>query len=128
MVDLSLIPILRAVSGGALLGVAASLALVGHGRITGISGIISRLRETDGRTFRVAFLAGVVGVALLAAVIAPTSIGQSTTGVPTLAIAGLLVGVGTTYGNGCTVGHGICGVSRGSRRSFVGVCTFMVAA
>jgi uncharacterized membrane protein YedE/YeeE len=127
--SLSLALVLRGLGGGALLGLAASIALVGHGRIAGVAGIIGRSLDTDGgRRFRLAFLAGLIAVGALAALIAPASIGASARGVPGLAIAGLLVGVGTTYGNGCTTGHGICGLSRGSFRSLVGVMVFMTVA
>lgn len=118
--------------GGAIIGIAASLALVLHGRVAGVSGTIGRALEGDdgdgGRAFRVAFLAGLIGVGLLARLVLPGRIGAPAAGLPTLAIAGLLVGVGTTLANGCTSGHGVCGLSRGSPRSLVAVGTFMFTA
>jgi uncharacterized membrane protein YedE/YeeE len=127
--EISFAAVVPALCGGALLGLAASIALVGHGRITGVAGIIGRALDGDGgRTFRLAFLAGMIAVGALAAVIAPSCIGRSTRGIGGLVISGLLVGVGTTYGNGCTTGHGICGLSRGSFRSLVGVMVFMTCA
>jgi len=119
--------ILRALGGGALIGLAASLALVAHGRIAGISGTVGRALDDDGgRPFRLAFLAGLIATGFVAAVVAPQAIGASVRSLPALAIAGFLVGVGTTLGNGCTSGHGVCGISRGSGRSVVAVGTFML--
>jgi len=119
--------ILRALGGGALIGLAASIVLVGHGRIAGISGTVGRAFDPDGgRGFRLAFLAGLVAAGLVAAIAWPQALGHAVRGLPTLALAGLLVGIGTTLGNGCTSGHGVCGISRGSPRSLVAVGTFMV--
>lgn len=118
---------LRALAGGALIGVAASVALVAHGRIAGICGILGRVFDDDGgRGFRLPFLAGLVLIGVLAAVLAPTALGTAVRGTPLLAVSGLLVGVGTTLANGCTSGHGVCGVARGSGRSIVAVGTFML--
>lgn len=117
--------------GGALIGLAASLALVLHGRVAGISGTLGRALVDDadrGRDFRLAFLAGLVAVGALARVVAPARLGAAGASLPVLAIAGLLVGAGTTWANGCTSGHGVCGLARGSRRSLVAVATFMGAA
>lgn len=128
MVDgMTFLAILRALGGGALIGLAASLALVAHGRIAGVSGTLGRALDDDGgRSFRLAFLAGLIATGLVAAIVAPQAIGASIRGLPALAIAGFLVGVGTTLGNGCTSGHGVCGISRGSPRSLVAVGTFML--
>ena len=121
--------IVRALAGGALIGLAASIALVVHGRIAGISGTLGRaLDGDDGRAFRLAFLAGLVATGALAARVAPSAIGAPLRGAGGLAIAGVLVGVGTTLANGCTSGHGVCGLARGSQRSLVAVATFMVVA
>ncbi|MBA3540878.1 MAG: YeeE/YedE family protein [Deltaproteobacteria bacterium] len=115
--------------GGALIGLAASLALFAHGRVAGVSGIIGRaLDGDDGCEFRWAFLAGMVVVGLIARAAAPGQLGGSLQTLPVLAVAGLLVGVGTTLSNGCTSGHGVCGLSRGSPRSLVAVGTFVVTA
>ncbi|MDQ3333652.1 MAG: YeeE/YedE family protein [Myxococcota bacterium] len=122
--------IVHALIGGALIGIAAAIALVVHGRIAGISGMLARALDGDdgGTTFRIPFLLGLVGVGLVVAVIAPTALGAPVSRMSTLAVAGLLVGVGTTLANGCTSGHGVCGIARLSRRSFVAVGTFMAAA
>ena len=118
--------ILSALAGGALIGLASAVALVAHGRIAGITGIVARLPERDGgATFRLAFLGGLLAVGLISGAVAPSAFGAPTRGLPLLALAGVIVGVGTTLGNGCTSGHGICGLGRGSTRSAVAVATFM---
>lgn len=117
--------------GGLLIGTAAALLLAFNGRIAGISGILGRLVERDEaeRSWRLTFLAGLVlgGVVLLIA--DPTLINQTTGATPlTLGAAGLLVGIGTQMGNGCTSGHGVCGLARLSKRSLVATLTFMGVA
>jgi uncharacterized membrane protein YedE/YeeE len=121
---------LHGLLGGALIGGASALLLVAHGRIAGISGILGgalRAAAPD-RAWRVAFLLGLVAAGALAAAVAPHAIGASPRSYVVLAIAGLLVGYGTQLGNGCTSGHGICGLARGSTRSLVAVVTFMAVA
>ncbi len=123
--------VLRALLGGALIGLAAAIALIANGRIAGISGTLGRaldIDDDDGRPFRLAFLAGLIASGVIGAQLVPGAFGGNVAGMAQLAIAGLLVGAGTTLGNGCTSGHGVCGISRGSRRSFVAVCVFMVTA
>lgn len=115
--------------GGILIGVSASLLLLWTGKEAGISGIVSGLlsRSAGDMALRVAFLLGLLagGAALLAA---HPSAFPATSGRPlaVLAVAGLLVGYGTRLGNGCTSGHGVCGLSRGSARSFAATVTFML--
>ena len=117
---------LRALAGGGLVGLAASIALLAHGRIAGISGTLGRALDRDGgAAFRVAFLAGMVAVGVAVALVAPSAVGERVRDLGTLAIAGLLVGFGTTLGNGCTSGHGVCGLARFSPRSLVAVMTFI---
>jgi uncharacterized membrane protein YedE/YeeE len=118
--------------GGAMIGVSAVLLMATHGRISGISGIAVRMlppyldKDAMGR---VMFILGLVTAPLLYAVVtgafAPMTIATST-GV--LGVAGALVGFGSVWGNGCTSGHGICGLSRLSVRSLVAVATFMATA
>lgn len=118
--------VVRALAGGALIGLAASIALLAHGRIAGISGALGRLFAGDGgRGFRVPFLIGLIGTGVVAAVVEPSAIGAPVRGTLLLAVAGVLVGVGTALGNGCTSGHGVCGLSRGSGPSLAAVMTFM---
>ena len=116
-------------AGGVLIGIAAALLLLLNGRIAGISGIVGGLlvprRAEIG--WRLAFVAG-----LLAAPLAALALGVSVTpridaGFATLLVAGLLVGVGTSYASGCTSGHGVCGLSRLSPRSLAATLAFMAA-
>jgi len=114
--------------GGALIGLSASLILLTHGRVTGISGIFGGLlhaQPTD-TTFRGWFLAGLLVAGLIVRLGWPEliSLGNST-GLGPTALAGVLVGFGTSMGNGCTSGHGVCGLSRQSRRSLFATLTFM---
>jgi uncharacterized membrane protein YedE/YeeE len=120
--------VVRALAGGALIGLAASIALIGNGRVAGISGTLGRAFDTgDGRTFRVPFLLALLGFGALTYALAPSAFGAPLRSTGVLALAGLLVGVGTALGNGCTSGHGVCGLSRLSPRSLVAVMTFMLA-
>jgi uncharacterized membrane protein YedE/YeeE len=116
-------------AGGALLGLASAMLLLVHGRIAGVSGILVRATKSGpGRTFRFGFLTGMIGTGAIFAAAQPSVFGAAVRSMPVLAIAGLLVGFGTTLGNGCTSGHGVCGISRWSPRSLVAVMTFMVTA
>ena len=120
-----------ALAGGSLIGLSAALLLVINGRIAGVSGILGGIIGAifQGGAWRVAFIAGLMLAPLVyAASGAPLpriSIDHST---GTLIIAGLLVGFGTRLGSGCTSGHGVCGLARGSRRSIVATGAFMAAA
>jgi uncharacterized membrane protein YedE/YeeE len=116
---------LSALIGGALIGLAATLLYALLGRIAGISGILnSTVDEKADRGWRIAFLSGLVAAAsawLLGTGVAP----RTGFPLPWLIAAGLLVGFGTRLGSGCTSGHGICGLSRLSKRSLVAVLVFM---
>jgi uncharacterized protein len=113
--------------GGVLLGCAAVLLLWSIGRIAGISGIASGAIEgpRGDRAWRVAFIAGlaVAGAATMQFVPSPPRMQTGPTAL--LLAAGLLVGFGTRLGNGCTSGHGVCGLGRLSRRSLAAVVVFM---
>jgi uncharacterized protein len=123
------VAVIRGLSGGALIGLASAMVLLVHGRIAGISGILGRTIDADGgRTFRMGFLTGLVVAGAILAALLPSAFGAGVRGLPVLAIAGGLVGIGTTLGNGCTSGHGVCGLSRGAMRSIVAVMTFMATA
>lgn len=119
---------LVALSGGALIGLAATLMMLTLGRVAGVAGIWGGLLAADAadRTWRLAFLAGMLAAGVVAALVAPSSITASPTALGGVAVAGLLVGFGTRLGNGCTSGHGVCGLSRRSGRSLAAVVTFMV--
>jgi uncharacterized protein len=114
--------------GGALIGLSAVLVLFGLGRIAGVSGIYGGLLQPRSGDFawRLAFVLGLLGGGLVMVAIAPQrfSLGLDRT-LLTVACAGLLVGIGTRMGNGCTSGHGVCGVGRGSTRSLIATLTFM---
>ena len=116
-------------AGGLLIGLATALLLLLSGRIAGISGIVGGLlRPGKGDVaWRVAFVAGLLAAPLVFAMVAPLPQVRIDAGMATLVIAGLLVGVGTRYGSGCTSGHGVSGLSRGSRRSLVATASFMAA-
>jgi uncharacterized membrane protein YedE/YeeE len=123
------IAILRGLTGGALIGLASAMLLLVHGRIAGVSGILGHAIDRGaGRVFRLGFLAGLVVTGAALAAVQPQAFGAGVRGLPQLAVAGALVGIGTMLGNGCTSGHGVCGLSRLSPRSFVAVATFMVTA
>lgn len=117
--------------GGALIALSAILMMGMLGRITGISGILGNLLPPapaagGEAVWRVAFVAGLLGgPLLLQAFTGETGIGAPVVGLPMMIVAGFIVGVGTALGSGCTSGHGICGLSRLSKRSFVAVGTFM---
>lgn len=136
---------LTALIGGLLIGLASAVLWIGNGRIAGVSGIFGQLLP-PGETviWRVVFLAALIAGAGLTALVLP-GIGVGGPGAPParlveapaafplgtpvwIAIAGLLTGLGTKIGNGCTSGHGICGLARLSMRSFVAVGVFFVVA
>ena len=119
---------LRGLLGGALIGLAASLLLLGSGRIAGVSGITAGALfspDREARPWRVAFLAGLVAAGVPFVLLEPGAIAPSPRPLLWLAIAGVLVGVGTRLGSGCTSGHGVCGVSRLSPRSLVATALFV---
>jgi uncharacterized membrane protein YedE/YeeE len=118
-----------ALGGGALIGLAAALFVLLNGRIAGISGIVGPLlRPRRGDiAWRLAFVAGLVGAPSLFALFASVPLSYIDAGPLALVGAGLLVGVGTRYGAGCTSGHGVCGLSRLSPRSLVATLVFMAA-
>jgi uncharacterized membrane protein YedE/YeeE len=118
-----------ALAGGALIGLSAGLFVMLNGRIAGISGVLGGLlRPAAGDIgWRVAFLAGLVGAPLVYALVTTLPVPQIDAGYGGLVVAGLLVGVGTRYGAGCTSGHGVCGLSRLSPRSLVATLVFMGA-
>jgi uncharacterized membrane protein YedE/YeeE len=121
---------LPALFGGVLIGLAASLLWLGSRRIAGVSGIVAAaLKPIDGqRSERVAFLVGLViaGFALDAAEVSVPAAEAASAPIGVAAIAGLLVGFGARLGSGCTSGHGVCGLSRFSKRSLVATLTFMI--
>lgn len=121
---------IRGLLGGILIGVAALLLLWSIGRIAGISGIASGAIEgpRGDRAWRIAFIAGMMLAGALALQWLPEPSRAQTGSTPLLVSAGLLVGFGTRLGNGCTSGHGVCGLGRLSGRSLVAVLVFMACA
>jgi hypothetical protein len=120
----------EALGGGALIGLAVALLLLINGRVAGISGILDGLvHAAEGEWgWRAMFVVGLVGGGFVARAVAPNAIGVIGGSLPTLAVAGVLVGLGTRLAGGCTSGHGVCGISRGSLRSIVATGTFMAVA
>lgn len=123
---------IAAVAGGLLIGTAAGLLLLVAGRVAGVSGMVAAAaRIAPGGapwSQATAFIVGLpVGAALIALFVRRPEI-VVTSSVPLLVAAGLLVGFGTRLGNGCTSGHGVCGIARLSPRSFAATATFMASA
>ena len=118
-----------ALAGGALIGLAAALFMLLNGRIAGISGVIGGLLQARRGDvgWRIAFLAGLFGAPLIYSLFAALPSLTIDAGTGTLIVAGLLVGIGTRYGGGCTSGHGVCGLSRLSLRSLAATLAFMAA-
>lgn len=121
---------LIALAGGLLIGLAASLLLLFSGRIAGISGMVARATGIANtgipRSQALAFILGLPIGALIVGLWVRSPDIAVTTSVPLLIAAGLLVGFGTRMGNGCTSGHGVCGVSRLSPRSLAATASFML--
>lgn len=118
-----------ALIGGMLIGLAAAMFALLNGRVAGISGVLGGLfKPTRGDIgWRVAFIGGLVGASLVYHLFATLPAVQIDASYVALVVAGLLVGVGTRYGSGCTSGHGVCGLSRLSPRSLVATLAFMGA-
>ena len=116
--------------GGIIIGLAVILFFVGNGRLAGISGIVnatlvSKQNRTDNFLFLVGLVLGPIFYAFFTKINIPFLI---TSSLPIIISAGLLVGIGTKIGSGCTSGHGICGISRLSLRSITATIIFMITA
>ena len=116
--------------GGLLIGLSAAVVFVFFGRILGISGIVACTLNFDfgSGLWRPFFLIGLVVSPVVLSMIAPSPHGFEPMGLIPMMIGGFLVGYGTRVGSGCTSGHGICGISRLSKRSILATCTFTTAA
>lgn len=125
------IPVIAPLLGGALIGLSISMMLLFGGVIAGISGIFGNLLKFNAgpRAWRGLFVLGLVlSIPLLVLITGSAPAYQLDAEGPLLALAGLLVGVGTRIGNGCTSGHGVCGIANLSPRSLVATLTFMLTA
>jgi len=121
--------IIPGLAGGVLIGIAVVLLMATLGRVTGISGIIGSLlppKPEPDRGWRLTFLLGLIlGPLVVMLIRGDSGIGQVSDSPPLTLVAGLLVGLGTSLGSGCTSGHGVCGLSRWSMRSLVATLTFI---
>ena len=116
--------------GGGMIGLAAAIFLLVNGRIMGTSGLVGGLVDGSGRGNageRVAFLAGLIGIPAGLAWISGGAETHATSNITILIVAGLLVGLGTRIANGCTSGHGVCGISRLSLRGIVATVFYLLA-
>ncbi len=127
LIDFSNFTPWASLSGGVLIGLAATVLLLFNGRIAGISGILGGLLSIprNDMAWRIAFLAGLIGAPALTLAFGMPAVAEIEAGWPEVLIAGFLVGLGTRYASGCTSGHGVCGISRGAIRSLVATVTFM---
>jgi uncharacterized membrane protein YedE/YeeE len=116
-----------ALTGGALIGVASALFVLFNGRIAGITGIMGGLIRPKARdiSWRVAFILGLIMAPIVWQLFSPIPTIDIEANNTLLAIAGLIVGISTRYGSGCTSGHGVCGISRLSPRSIIATLAFM---
>ena len=129
-IDWANFTLLNSFIGGILIGIAAIIIFLTNGRIMGISGILGNLmtlKETDQIYWRIAFLLGVLIGPLIFTILFKEIKSEMVANTTFLIISGFLVGLGTSLGNGCTSGHGICGLSRFSIRSIVATLVFVIS-
>ncbi|MFO1164418.1 MAG: YeeE/YedE family protein [Paracoccus sp. (in: a-proteobacteria)] len=119
---------LQSAFGGALIGLSAVLLMALLGRVAGMTGILSGAIFGPDRGWRLAFLAGAIAAPILMGALGAGIAFDSPVPRPFLVLGGLLVGIGVSYGGGCTSGHGVCGNARLSPRSLVATLTFMLSA
>jgi uncharacterized membrane protein YedE/YeeE len=118
-----------ALAGGVLIGIASALFVLFNGRIAGICGIVGGLFRPQANDvyWRLAFIAGLIVAPLIWLLFGPLPTIEVDASNSLLVITGLIVGISTRYGSGCTSGHGVCGISRLSPRSFIATLAFMFA-
>lgn len=128
---------LSSLAGGALIGVAATALMALHGRVAGVSGLMARVlaaasdpeaRRTEALDWRLAMLFGLIAAPIVFGLFAGPAPFHAPVSGGSLLVGGVLVGIGVAFGNGCTSGHGVCGLARGSRRSLAAVVCFMAVA
>jgi uncharacterized membrane protein YedE/YeeE len=122
---------ISAAIGGALIGLSAVFLMMLNGRIAGITGVFAGLIDptSNDRAWRATFIAGLIAAPLSAVLLGLTlPLPQMPSSLTVIAVAGLLVGFGTRLSNGCTSGHGVCGIARLSPRSIAATAIFMAAA
>jgi uncharacterized membrane protein YedE/YeeE len=113
--------------GGAVIGLAASLLWLSHGRVAGISGLTAAVVTREPSPIAAPFVLGLVLTGAALHLLVPSAFGSPAVGLGAVALSGLAVGFGTRLGGGCTSGHGVCGISRISRRSLVATGVFIVS-
>ena len=129
-IDWANFTLLNSLMGGILIGIAATIIFFVNGRIMGISGILGNLiitKETDQKFWRIIFILGVLIGPLIFILLFKEIKSEMVANTTLLIISGFLVGLGTSLGNGCTSGHGICGLSRFSIRSIVATLVFVIS-
>ena len=129
-IDWANFTLLNSLMGGILIGIAATIIFFVNGRIMGISGILGNLiatKETDQKFWRIIFIIGVLTGPLIFILLFKEIKSEMVANTTLLIISGFLVGLGTSLGNGCTSGHGICGLSRFSIRSIVATLVFVIS-
>jgi uncharacterized membrane protein YedE/YeeE len=122
---------LMSLTGGMLIGLSAVLLMAFHGRIAGMTGILTSLLPPTATDWpwRLAFLFGAIAAPMLVNAFSSNAVGfESPVPTPWLIVGGLIVGFGAYFGSGCTSGHGVCGIARLSPRSLVATGTFMATA
>lgn len=125
MIDWTHFTPLPSLLGGMLIGIGVAILLIFNGRIAGVSGIIGGLGKSGDRMWRAMFLFGLLASPMIWQQFHALPAITISSNKSLLIIAGLLVGIGTRIGSGCTSGHGVCGLSRWSKRSLVATVTFM---
>jgi len=116
---------LASLAGGLLIGLAAAILVLFNGKIAGVSGILGGLLEKKPVVWRWLFIIGLVISPFIYSLFHLLPATENQTSLPVLLISGVLVGIGTTASSGCTSGHGVCGISRGSLRSLVATLSFI---
>ena len=126
-IDWANFTLLNSLMGGILIGIAATIIFFVNGRIMGISGNLITTKETDQKFWRIIFILGVLIGPLIFILLFKEIKSEMVANTTLLIISGFLVGLGTSLGNGCTSGHGICGLSRFSIRSIIATLVFVIS-